>query len=79
MPEIYYDADASLDPIRGRRIAVLGFGSQGHAHALTRPGRPARGHAVVEGPVEGDRHRDAHQFGARHLWITVWTPGWAFN
>jgi ketol-acid reductoisomerase len=35
MPEIYYDADASLDPILGRRIAVLGYGSQGHAHALS--------------------------------------------
>ena len=35
MPEIYYDADASLDPIRSRRVAVLGFGSQGHAHALS--------------------------------------------
>ncbi|HVF04286.1 MAG TPA: ketol-acid reductoisomerase [Frankiaceae bacterium] len=35
MPEIYYDADASLDPIRARRVAVLGFGSQGHAHALS--------------------------------------------
>jgi ketol-acid reductoisomerase len=35
MPEIYYDADASLDPILGRRVAVLGYGSQGHAHALS--------------------------------------------
>jgi len=35
MPEIYYDADASLDPILSRRIAVLGYGSQGHAHALS--------------------------------------------
>jgi ketol-acid reductoisomerase len=35
MPEIYYDADASLDPILARRIAVLGYGSQGHAHALS--------------------------------------------
>ncbi len=35
MAEIYYDADASLDPIRARRVAVLGFGSQGHAHALS--------------------------------------------
>ena len=34
-PEIYYDADASLDPIRARKVAVLGFGSQGHAHALS--------------------------------------------
>jgi ketol-acid reductoisomerase len=35
MPEIYYDADASLDPISSRRVAVLGYGSQGHAHALS--------------------------------------------
>src|SRR4051794_6911614 len=35
MAEIYYDADASLDLIRSRRIAVLGYGSQGHAHALS--------------------------------------------
>jgi ketol-acid reductoisomerase len=31
---IFYEADASLDPLRGRRIAVLGYGSQGRAHAL---------------------------------------------
>ncbi|MBA3583052.1 MAG: ketol-acid reductoisomerase [Gemmatimonadetes bacterium] len=31
---VYYDADASLDPLRGQRIAVVGYGSQGRAHAL---------------------------------------------
>ncbi len=30
---IYYDKDADLSIIRGRRVAVLGYGSQGHAHA----------------------------------------------
>jgi ketol-acid reductoisomerase len=34
MAEIYYDADAKLDLIRNRKIAVLGYGNQGHAHAL---------------------------------------------
>src|SRR3954447_11539749 len=34
-PEIYYDDDADLDVIRGRKVAVLGYGSQGHAHALS--------------------------------------------
>ena len=35
MPALmYYDADADLDLISGKKIAVIGFGSQGHAHAL---------------------------------------------
>jgi ketol-acid reductoisomerase len=34
MVNIYYDKDANLDELRGRRIAVIGYGSQGHAHAL---------------------------------------------
>ncbi|MBX3116660.1 MAG: ketol-acid reductoisomerase [Cryobacterium sp.] len=33
MAEIYYDADADLSIIQGRKIAVIGYGSQGHAHA----------------------------------------------
>jgi len=32
--KILYDADANLDALRGRTIAILGYGSQGHAHAL---------------------------------------------
>ena len=32
--KVYYDNDASLDYLLGKNIAVLGFGSQGHAHAL---------------------------------------------
>lgn len=34
MANIYYDADAKLERLRDKRIAVVGFGSQGHAHAL---------------------------------------------
>ncbi len=34
MPNVYYDADANLELIQGKRIAVIGYGSQGHAHAL---------------------------------------------
>ncbi|MEV1294668.1 ketol-acid reductoisomerase [Pseudonocardia sp. NPDC049635] len=32
---IYYDADADLSIIQGRKVAVIGYGSQGHAHALS--------------------------------------------
>ena len=34
MATIYYDKDADASALSGQKIAVLGFGSQGHAHAL---------------------------------------------
>lgn len=34
MPRMYYDADANLEYLKGKTLAVIGFGSQGHAHAL---------------------------------------------
>jgi ketol-acid reductoisomerase len=32
--KVYVDSDASLDLLKEKKIAILGFGSQGHAHAL---------------------------------------------
>ena len=32
--KVYYDQDASFDSLSDKKIAVLGFGSQGHAHSL---------------------------------------------
>ncbi len=34
MAEIIYDADADLSLIQGKKVAIVGYGSQGHAHAL---------------------------------------------
>ena len=34
MPKIYYESDANLDLIKDKTIGIIGFGSQGHAHAL---------------------------------------------
>ncbi len=34
MAKIYYDGDADLDLLKGKKIAIIGYGSQGHAHAL---------------------------------------------
>ena len=34
MAEMYYDDDADLSVIQGRKVAVIGYGSQGHAHSL---------------------------------------------
>ena len=48
MPDdkIYYDADADPDALEGKTIAILGYGSQGHAHALN---LKESGHDVVVG------------------------------
>jgi ketol-acid reductoisomerase len=35
MAEMFYDSDADLAVIQGRSVAVIGYGSQGHAHALS--------------------------------------------
>ena len=34
MARMFYDSDAEIDLIRARKVAVIGYGSQGHAHAL---------------------------------------------
>jgi ketol-acid reductoisomerase len=34
MARLYYDEDANLDLLAGKTIAIIGYGSQGHAHAL---------------------------------------------
>jgi ketol-acid reductoisomerase len=49
---IYNEADAPLDPLRGKKIAVIGYGSQGHAHALN---AHDSGMDVVVGLYQGSR------------------------
>jgi ketol-acid reductoisomerase len=34
MAKIYYDKDANLDLVKAKKVAIIGYGSQGHAHAL---------------------------------------------
>ena len=43
---VYYDRDADINLIKGKKVAVIGYGSQGHAHALNL--RDA-GHRVIVG------------------------------
>ena len=31
---VYYDEDCNLNALKGKKVTVLGYGSQGHAHAL---------------------------------------------
>ena len=34
MPKIYYNADCDINVLKGKTVAIIGYGSQGHAHAL---------------------------------------------
>src|SRR5258707_10188976 len=55
MANVYYDADANLELIQGKRIAVIGYGSQGHAHALN---MRDNGCNVVVGLPAGSKSRE---------------------
>ena len=52
--KMYYDADADLSALEGQTIAVLGYGSQGHAHAAN---LRDSGLSVVVGLAEGSKSR----------------------
>ncbi|HEX5542493.1 MAG TPA: ketol-acid reductoisomerase [Micromonospora sp.] len=68
--EVYYDDDADLSLIQGKKVAVLGYGSQGHAHALS---LRDSGVEVVVGLPEGSRSRAK----AEEQGLTVMTPAQA--
>ncbi len=55
MAEMFYDGDADLSVIQGRHVAVIGYGSQGHAHALS---LRDSGVDVRVGLKEGSRSRE---------------------
>ena len=59
---VYYDRDSDLNLIKGKKVAVVGYGSQGHAHLLNlrdsgvkeiavalKPGSPSAKKAEAEG------------------------------
>jgi ketol-acid reductoisomerase len=71
MATIFYDQDADLSLIQGKQVAVLGYGSQGHAHALNlrdsgvdvrvglRPGSASRAKAEEQGLTVKDTNEAA--------------------
>ncbi|MGW5656839.1 ketol-acid reductoisomerase [Streptomyces humi] len=68
MAELFYDTDADLSIIQGRKVAVIGYGSQGHAHALS---LRDSGVNVRVGLHEGSRSRaKAEEQGLRVVTVT---------
>jgi ketol-acid reductoisomerase len=67
MTTMFYDRDADVSLIRAKKVAILGFGSQGHAHALN---LRDSGVEVRVGLPERSRSRDK----ARGAGLTVCTP-----
>ena len=54
MVNVYYDQDADLDILSGKTIGMVGYGSQGHAHALN---LKDNGQKVIVGLYPGSRSR----------------------
>src|SRR5262245_27653634 len=65
MPKLYYDQDADIGRLAGKTVAIIGYGSQGHAHALN---LRDSGVDVVVGLQPGSKSRaKAEQDGLRVL------------
>lgn len=56
MAKVYYQQDANLELLKGKKVAVIGFGSQGHAHALN---LKESGVDVVVGLYDGSKSKEA--------------------
>jgi len=82
MARIYYDGDADLGELKGRRVAIVGYGSQGHAHALNlrdsgvevEVGLPATSRSRAKAQAEGLTVREVAEAAARADIVMVLTP-----
>jgi ketol-acid reductoisomerase len=82
MAKMYYDKDADLSLIQAKKVAVMGYGSQGHAHALSlkdsgvdvRIGLPAGSASRAKAEKEGLRVLDPAQATREADVIMILTP-----
>ena len=67
MVKMYYDSDCNLSLLDGKTVAIIGFGSQGHAHAMNL-------HDSGVNVVVGLRPGSKHEKKAKDYGLTVMTP-----
>ena len=82
MAQMYYDKDADLSLIKAKKVAVIGYGSQGHAHALNlkdsgvdvRIGLPATSASRSKAERDGLRVVDPAQAAREADVVMILTP-----
>ncbi len=72
--KIFYENDADLKHLAGKKVAVIGYGSQGHAHALN---LRDSGVEVVTGLAEGSPSRAKAQKAGVNVMTTAQAAAWA--
>src|SRR5579862_3411654 len=68
MPRSFYEKDGNIDALKGKKIAIIGYGSQGHAHALNL--RDSGLNVVVGLPASSKSREKAESAGLRVLSIS---------
>ena len=78
MAKTYHDADADLTLIQAKKVAIIGYGSQGHAHALNLkdsgvrgPRRPSRGLALRQPSARSSRVSRSASVAEATKWADV--------
>ena len=74
MARMYYDKDANLELLADKKIAIIGYGSQGHAHALN---LKDSGCQVAVGLHEASRSRAAAQEAGLEVMSVADASAWA--
>ena len=82
MPKLYYDDDADLTRLDGKTVAIIGYGSQGHAHALNLRdsgvevvvGLPATSKSRAKAEAEGLRVLDVADAAKAAQFVMILAP-----
>ena len=74
MATIYYDKDADLSLIQGKKVAVIGYGSQGHAHSLN---LKDSGVSVRVGLAEGSKSKTKAEAAGLTVTSVAEAAAWA--